>query len=85
MIWSPDGRSVAFAGDKLKRIDLPDGTPVTLSDVPNVRVIGRVRRTSSFFRGARRIYRVPASGGAAVVERAGRAAEGVRDYLPWLA
>ena len=37
VIWSPDGRSIAFfAGDKLKRLELPDGAPVTLSEVPDV-------------------------------------------------
>jgi eukaryotic-like serine/threonine-protein kinase len=72
VIWSPDGRSIAFfAGDKLKRIDLPDGTPVTLSDVPNVRVTGTWGEKDIIFAAVPGgIYRVPASGGAAVVERA---------------
>jgi Tol biopolymer transport system component len=35
LFWSPDGRSLAFfAGDKLKRLDLPDGAAVPLCDVP---------------------------------------------------
>ena len=35
VFWSPDGRSLAFfGGGKLKRIDLPDGAPVPLCDVP---------------------------------------------------
>jgi len=35
LLWSPDGRSLAFfTSDKLKRVDLPGGTPVTLCDVP---------------------------------------------------
>ena len=35
VIWSPDGRSIAFfAADKLKRLIVPDGAPVTVSDVP---------------------------------------------------
>jgi Tol biopolymer transport system component len=34
-VWSPDGRSLAFASNgKLKRIDLLGGTPVTLCDWP---------------------------------------------------
>jgi Tol biopolymer transport system component len=34
IFWSPDGRSLAFfAGDKLRRIDLPGGTPVTICNV----------------------------------------------------
>jgi serine/threonine protein kinase/Tol biopolymer transport system component len=33
--WSPDGRSLAFfAGGKLKRLDLPDGAPVTVAEIP---------------------------------------------------
>ena len=33
--WSPDGRSLAFFADgKLKRLNLPDGTPVPLADTP---------------------------------------------------
>jgi hypothetical protein len=35
LFWSPDGRSVGvFANGKLKRIDLPNGSPVVLCDVP---------------------------------------------------
>jgi Tol biopolymer transport system component len=34
LFWSPDGRSLAFfAGGKLRRIDLPGGTPVSICDV----------------------------------------------------
>ena len=33
--WSPDSRSLGFfAGGKLKRVDLPGGTPVSIADVP---------------------------------------------------
>jgi eukaryotic-like serine/threonine-protein kinase len=36
LFWSPDGHSVGFfANGKLKRIDLPNGSPVVLCDVPN--------------------------------------------------
>jgi hypothetical protein len=38
VFWSPDSRSIGFfAGGKLMRLDLPDGSPVTLCDVPDVR------------------------------------------------
>ena len=41
VFWSPDGRSLAFfAGDKLKRIDLPGGAAVTLCDVPAISSFG---------------------------------------------
>ncbi len=35
VFWSPDGRSLGFfADDQLKRLDLPDGRPVSLTKVP---------------------------------------------------
>ncbi len=35
VLWSPDGRSLAFFADaKLKRVDVPDGAVVTICDVP---------------------------------------------------
>jgi Tol biopolymer transport system component len=35
VFWSPDGRTLAFfARDKLQRLELPDGVPVTITDVP---------------------------------------------------
>ena len=78
VIWSPDGRSIAFfVEDKLKRLDLPDGAPVTLSDVPNVRVSatwGSADIVFSAIPGG--LYRVPAGGGAAVIERAPNRAGG---------
>ena len=41
VFWSPDGRSLAFfAGDKLKRIDLPGGAALPLCDVPDVPSFG---------------------------------------------
>ena len=37
LFWSPDGRSLGFfAGNKLKRLDLPDGAAVPLCDVAEV-------------------------------------------------
>jgi eukaryotic-like serine/threonine-protein kinase len=71
LAWSPDGRSLAFfAGDKLKRFDPPDGAPVTLSTVPDVRVSttwGRDYILLSAIPGG--LFRVPVGGGEPVVER----------------
>jgi len=70
VFWSPDSRSIGFfAGSKLMRLDLPDGSPVTLCDVPDVRaaatwgdgaILYSVLTTG--------IYRVPLSGGKPVLE-----------------
>jgi serine/threonine protein kinase/Tol biopolymer transport system component len=36
--WSPDGRTIAFfADDKLKRVDVSGGSPLTITDAPNAR------------------------------------------------
>ena len=71
VMWSPDGRSIAFfAGDKLKRLDPPDGLPVTLSDVPDARVHGTWGRDDILYAllpGG--IHRVPLAGGATSLER----------------
>jgi eukaryotic-like serine/threonine-protein kinase len=86
MIWSPDGRSIAFfAGDKLKRLDLPDSAPVTLSDVPDVRTVGTWGAGEILFAAVPGgIYRVAASGGAPVVERAPDRAHGEAALVwPW--
>ena len=86
VVWSPDGRSIAFfAGDKLKRIDLPDGTPVTLSDVPNVRVVGTWGAEHIIFAAIPGgIYRVPVGGGAAVLDRtADRSRNEAAVSWPW--
>jgi Tol biopolymer transport system component len=71
VIWSPDGRSIAFfLGDKLKRMTLPDEPPVTVSDVPDVRVSATWGEGQILFAAVPGgIYRVPAAGGSAVVER----------------
>jgi eukaryotic-like serine/threonine-protein kinase len=71
VIWSPDGKAIAFfSGGKLKRLDLPDGAPVTLSDVPDVRIDATWGADYILF-GIKpaAIYRVPSGGGAPVVER----------------
>jgi eukaryotic-like serine/threonine-protein kinase len=66
VFWAPNGKSLGFAaGDKLKRIDLPDGTPVTLSDVPDVRINatwGDGQIVYAILPGG--IHRIPLSGGA---------------------
>ena len=68
--WSPDGNSLAFfAGDKLRRVDLRSGAPVTVCDVPaGVGLAGTWGADgqllfASIEGGA--IWRVPASGGVA--------------------
>jgi len=69
--WSPDGRAIAFvAGGKLRRLDLPDGEPVTLSDVPDVRIDATWGADHIVF-GIKpaAIYSVPSRGGAPVVDR----------------
>jgi eukaryotic-like serine/threonine-protein kinase len=36
--WAPDGRTIAFfADDKLKRVDVAGGSPLTITDAPNAR------------------------------------------------
>jgi Tol biopolymer transport system component len=72
VIWSLDGRSIAFfAADKLKRLDVPDGAPVTVSDVPDVRVSGTWGDGQILFSAVPGgIFRVPAGGGPPVLERA---------------
>jgi Tol biopolymer transport system component len=71
VIWSPDGRSIAFfAGDKLKRLNPPDGAAVTLGDVSDARLNaawGRDDILYSLLPGG--IYRVPLAGGATSLER----------------
>ena len=67
VIWSPDGRSIAFfAADKLKRLIRPTAHPVTLTDVPDVRVNatwGHDEILYTVLPGG--IYRVPITGGPA--------------------
>jgi Tol biopolymer transport system component len=68
VLWSPDGRSIAFfTGDKLKRLDLPDGAPVTLSEVPDVGVVGTWGDGQILFAAIPGgFFRVPTGGGPAV-------------------
>lgn len=71
--WSPDGASLVFsAGNKLKRIDLPSGQPVTLADMtgrllggawaPDGTLLLGTQRTS----GTHGIHTLPSSGGTLV-------------------
>ena len=73
LFWSPDGRSIGvFANGKLKRIDLPNGSPVVLCDVPNgVGVDGAWGVSDIVFATVigDAVYRVPASGGTPVIDR----------------
>ena len=68
VFWSPDGRSLAFfAGGKLKRIDLPEGAPCPLCDVPAslLRHVGQRRHDPlRVVRGRRHLQRARALGGA---------------------
>jgi serine/threonine protein kinase/Tol biopolymer transport system component len=65
--WSPDSRSVGFfADEKLKRVDLAGGAPVTLCDIPDVGRGGSWSREGVIiFSGSRAgsLFRIPAAGG----------------------
>jgi|SRR5579871_2752226 len=64
--WSPDSRSLAFfAGEKLKRIDIAGGPPVTLCDAP--RASGGTWGSEGLilFASDGNLFRVPAAGGTA--------------------
>jgi len=67
--WSPDSKSVAFAvNDKLKRVDIAGGAPLTLCDeagIGNGSVEGAWNRDGVILYGATDgLHRVSASGGA---------------------
>ncbi|HEX5854461.1 MAG TPA: serine/threonine-protein kinase, partial [Thermoanaerobaculia bacterium] len=89
VFWSPDGHSIAFfAEGKLKRLDLPTGSPVTICNVP-----AGVGRSGSWGRGGdilfasvqgEAIYRVSASGGAPVAALKSDPSRGeMRVAWPW--
>ena len=72
MFWAPDGRSLAFiAGDKLKRLDLGGGSPVTICDVrPGIEFSGTWGRDGQLLFASvegEAIFRVAASGGVPTV------------------
>ena len=89
LFWSPDSTAIAFfAGDKLKRIDVKGGAPVTICDVA-----AGVGQYGSWSAGNEivyasvegdAVYRVPLAGGTpvAVVER-DRARGETRVTWPW--
>jgi Tol biopolymer transport system component len=70
LIWSPDGRSIAFfISGKLRRIDLPSGSPLPICDVQQAVGFGGSWRDPSEIVFASdqgdAIYRVASSGGTA--------------------
>ncbi len=71
LFWSPDGTSIAFfAGDKLKRLDLPSGAPVPIADVTaGGAKAGTWGADDILFGGVQgeALYRVPPSGGTPAV------------------
>ncbi len=68
--WSPDSHHLAFAtGGKLKRIDVSGGPPQELCDAPIIVTGGSWSRTGIILfasNSGHPIFKVPASGGAAV-------------------
>lgn len=71
LFWSPEGQSIAFfAEGKLKRVDLPNGQPVTICDVqPGALYTGTWGSDAILFAGGDEILRVSPKGGKPVVER----------------
>ncbi len=70
VLWSPEGRSLAFfTRDKLKRVDVAGGAPVPICDIPagggKAGTWGRSDILFTSIQGAA-LYRVPASGGQPV-------------------
>jgi Tol biopolymer transport system component len=68
VFWSPDGRSLAFVADgKLKRLDLPGGTPIPVCDVPrSIGLCGTWGRNGQIlygWAGNTSLYRVSMAGG----------------------
>lgn len=71
ILWSPDGRSLAFfTRDKLKRVDVAGGAPVPICDIPagggKAGTWGRSDILFTSIQGAA-LYRVPVSGGQPVM------------------
>jgi len=89
ILWSPDGRSIAFfTKDKLKRIDPAGGAAVPICDIPmggggKAGTWGRADILFSAIQGGA-LYRVPASGGQPTVEiQAALAQAQLRLGWPW--
>jgi len=80
--WSPDSRAIGFFADgKIKRIDLPNGTPQVVCDAP---YLGGMSAAWSphgviLFTHVGGFFRVTASGGTPQLVLADRAKDGVRD------
>ncbi len=86
IVWSPDGRSIAFfTRDKLKRVDVAGGAPVPVCDIPagggKAGTWGRSDILFTSIQGAA-LYRVPASGGQPVIVIKADAAQ-VASRLAW--
>jgi eukaryotic-like serine/threonine-protein kinase len=86
VFWAPDGKAIGFAvGEKLMRMDLPAGAPVTIADIPDVRLQatwGAAEILYSILPGG--ILRVPVSGGRPVsVLQPDRAKGEVAAGWPW--
>ena len=89
LFWSPDSTAIAFfAGDKLKRIDVKGGAPVTICDV--AAGVGRYRSWSAgneiVYASVEgdAVYRVPLAGGTPVAVVARDRARGeTRVNWPW--
>ncbi|HUF51520.1 MAG TPA: protein kinase [Longimicrobiales bacterium] len=89
LMWSPDGKAIAFfTSDRLQRVDLPDGTPVTV-----MRIASRTGHSGTWGRGGyilftgvqgEAIYRVASSGGTPeVVLRPDTTTGETRVLFPW--
>jgi len=90
VFWSPDGRSLAFLTDTtLKRIDLPAGAPVTLSEVPAASIVhGTWGSGGTILLGVGGlgtvIYEMPAAGGTPrAITTTDRSKGEVRVHWPW--
>jgi len=86
LFWSPDGRSVAFfAGNKLKRLDLPQGAAVPVCDALDIALSGTWGAGEILFASVEgdAIFSVSALGGApAALVKADRS-RGERVSWPW--
>jgi serine/threonine protein kinase len=89
VFWSPDSTAMAFfAGDKLKRIDVKGGVPVTICDVPaGIGLYGSWSSGNEIVYASVEgdaIYRVPIAGGTpVVVVTRDRARSETRVNWPW--
>jgi Tol biopolymer transport system component len=86
VFWAPDGKAIGFAiGENLRRMDLPAGAPVTVAEIPDVRIQatwGASEILYSILPGG--IFRVPVSGGRPVpILQPDRATGEVAAGWPW--